>query len=793
MVEEVRVVAQPRPARKSCSNSVQLSKESLGMFENIPVELREFKQWVCWKYEELDEGKLTKEPVTIHGKLASVTDPSTWTDFDTAVANAHKYSGIGFVLTNNDPYAAIDLDDCAGDEKLFEWQQEIFNAFDSYAELSPSGRGLHIIVKGEIPSGRRRNKVEVYSNVRYMTFTGNVYRNAAINNCHDLLNVLWADMGKGRNGQQAVAIEDQPQTDDDDVVIQRAANASNGEKFEALMRGDWKGRYQSQSDADFALIDIIAFYTQNRAQILRIFHLSALGKRGKAYRPDYQESMLLRAFDNLLPPLNLDDLLNSINDAMARKANAPVVEADEPEEDDEPGFDFDVPPGLIGEIAQYIYASSIRPAPAIAVCAALGLMAGICGRAYNTSTGAGLNQYILLLAKTGMGKESMATGIDKLIEASFNAGAVTARDYVGPAEIASQAALIKYMSAGPKSFVSVVGEFGLMLQQLSAGNGNANTLGLRRLYLDLYNKSGHNRQLKPSIYSDRDKNTDIITSPAFTLLGESTPIRFYEALDESMISEGLLPRFTIIEYKGKRPKFNEEAGQVQPSRQLIDQLSSLIAHCSMLNSANSVVTVATTPEADRMLKDFNEECDNKIDASDDTVQVELWNRAHLKALKLASLVAVGSNPHNPMIDRVAAEWALKLVRHDAHSLLARFERGDVGIVSEDSRQIEDMRNVILQVLNREYSEIKGYGISEEMYNDKVIPHVYLMRRLTNMASFKKDRNGAANAIKRIIQVMSDSGFIATLSGNQSAKYVAGHAKVYIIMPTAIEFNKGKRK
>lgn len=69
------------------------------------------------------------------------------------------------------------------------------------------------------------------------------------------------------------------------------------------------------------------------------------------------------------------------------------------------------PPGLIGEIAQYIYDQSPRPHLSISLAGAIAFMAGICGRSYNTYTGAGLNQYILLLASTGMGKEAAAGGI----------------------------------------------------------------------------------------------------------------------------------------------------------------------------------------------------------------------------------------------------------------------------------------------------------------------------------------------------------------------------------------------
>jgi putative DNA primase/helicase len=86
--------------------------------------------------------------------------------------NGHSgYDGIGFIFSPFDPYCGIDLD-YTDDPAKFERQQLIYSNFNSYSELSPSGKGLHIICKGEVPAGRKREKIEVYSSGRYFTFTG---------------------------------------------------------------------------------------------------------------------------------------------------------------------------------------------------------------------------------------------------------------------------------------------------------------------------------------------------------------------------------------------------------------------------------------------------------------------------------------------------------------------------------------------------------------------------------------------------------------------------------------------
>ena len=379
--------------------------------ENIPQEMRIYKQWVCWRFEDADGSKPTKVPYSpLTGKLASVTDPNTWATFEQAahvLTTTNWYNGIGFVLTEADPFAFIDLDDTKGDQTALDRQIKIFNEFDSYAERSPSGSGLHIIVKGALPSGRRRSFIEVYSSARYMTMTGDIYRNAPIKDCGELLNVLWSQMGSGSVAAAVYAgVAEAKETDEE--ILARATAAANGKKFADLYAGNWQDYYQSQSEADFALVDIVAFYSQNRAQISRIFRASGLGQREKAKRNDYVSYMLNKCFDRMLPPVDIDGLRNQLNEAIEAKAKAEqsraMAQSDATQQTPQPVAIpapttnvYSVPPGLVGEIAQFIYAQAPRPVAEIALAGALGLMAGIVGRAYNIS-GTGLNQYVLLLA-----------------------------------------------------------------------------------------------------------------------------------------------------------------------------------------------------------------------------------------------------------------------------------------------------------------------------------------------------------------------------------------------------------
>src|SRR5258706_12665075 len=83
-------------------------------YVNIPDELKQINQWVCWRYEDIGTKRPTKVPYNAkNGNSASVVDAATWTSFDKCVEAASNYSGIGFVFSTNDPYSFIDLDDAS--------------------------------------------------------------------------------------------------------------------------------------------------------------------------------------------------------------------------------------------------------------------------------------------------------------------------------------------------------------------------------------------------------------------------------------------------------------------------------------------------------------------------------------------------------------------------------------------------------------------------------------------------------------------------------------------------------
>ena len=290
-------------------------------FERIPAELRAFPQWVAWRYVDRGGPKPSKLPFSPRtGKVASVTDATTWATFNESVAalDNGSFDGIGFVFTDADPFTGIDLDDCHGDAEAKAVQDRIFDAFPSYAELSPSGNGLHIIVKGRV-RGSRRGHVEVYSNERFFTMTGNVYRDAPIIEGGAALDTLMAQIARDKPSGFVASPLYQASTETDEAVFNRAATATKGDKFARLWNGNGSDLVgdTSGSAIDQALVNMLAFWTKDPAQIERLWLTSPQGQRAKTQqRADYRRSTIERAFDRDLTTLDFSHLFKAPTDEL---------------------------------------------------------------------------------------------------------------------------------------------------------------------------------------------------------------------------------------------------------------------------------------------------------------------------------------------------------------------------------------------------------------------------------------------------------------------------------------------
>lgn len=141
------------------------------MYERIPQELREKRCWVnVWNTSKVPMQSTVR-------KAASSSDPNTWSTFEDAVSAVGQgvYDGIGYVFCD-DGLVGIDIDDGFTDGLLNPLAADIIGHCQSYTEKSRSGRGVHILVRGELPFKGKNNRaaVEIYKSNRYFIMTGEV-------------------------------------------------------------------------------------------------------------------------------------------------------------------------------------------------------------------------------------------------------------------------------------------------------------------------------------------------------------------------------------------------------------------------------------------------------------------------------------------------------------------------------------------------------------------------------------------------------------------------------------------
>lgn len=282
------------------------------MYENIPQELKKLNQWVCWKAEKRN-GKISKVPMNPKtGGYAMSNNPATWTDYNTALKVSENFSGIGFMFGNG--IFGIDIDDVDEDIKKYKNDDEdnivseFIHSLGSYAEYSPSGNGIHIICKGTLPpGGRRKANIEMYSEGRFFTMTGNIASEYTdIVDCTEPIKYLHAKYIETPVVQSSTP----SQLDlDEQKIIELAIKSKQGQAFSTLYNGFWDGLYPSQSEADLAFANMLAFWTaKDKSKMNAIFRKSGLyrpkwdSKRGERTYGDYILDVAIRDCREVFTP-----------------------------------------------------------------------------------------------------------------------------------------------------------------------------------------------------------------------------------------------------------------------------------------------------------------------------------------------------------------------------------------------------------------------------------------------------------------------------------------------------------
>lgn len=745
-------------------------------FDRIPEEFKQCANWLLWKYELVDS-RWTKVPYTATNGRASSTDPKTWTSFDNALftfESIGSFDGLGFAIGDSG-LTCIDVD------HLSEWDwkaplEPVSN--DCYAEMSPSGDGLHIWVKAEKPNKKCKSKtfhnsmIEIYNSDRFITMTG-ANGDGVITECQSQFNEAFKDLFFPQVKEAHLNVCDlvTPLSMDDEQIISRICNEnSKGRQNFITLHNFGVPQGEDASAADQGYVNKLAFYTRDAAQIERIWLSSVIGKREKTQkRQDYRDRTITLA---------LSDVATHQSGAV-QLPSTPVVNKVEPRSSDPFGLlcvDITKPHGILGDMCKSMSDSAHRklaeayPLYGLQTLAMIAMKAGI-----RSFTGSKLNLITLLIAPTASGKEHGQSFFD---------------------EIAAQLGLSKYTFNKPRSDKDLITNmvetegmcsYGIdeahgLFEAMNSKNAQSYQVAMGAEMLTMATKanyvlSGNHRREFALQYETRlsrlqssleklegdDKETEYkkrnfeakidqytraldsiengFKHPLINMAMASTPEKIDRVVSSETIESGLMGRSLVVRADEERAELN-----LSPSSSLCSA-----ATIGDLNSALELTgNVSISSDAKKLYEDVVLHYD-RTQRNHRTLG-GLFARVGDRAMTIASLLAVTSGEVTK--DDMKYAFALCL-RHieDCRFLLVKANAVETG----------DYDTKLLEVKERVLKFCTSMGLSRSKLKDKVCRPKEIVK-LNRLAESQNRPTIYSDAIN---QLMSDG--LITLEGERFRK------------------------
>ncbi len=486
------------------------------------------KQWICWRPVPRDGGKVDKIPIDPQTlRAAKTNDKTTWTDFKTAVASAKANSlGLGFVFSETDTFCGIDLDDCFENGRPVDWAQNLVEQMGSYAEVTPSGKGLHIIAMGELRGKRRRKgQVEAYQTGRFFTVTG--ARLTDINYVAENQDGIDQFYQTHFDEPEPVPVAP-PKPEPVSTPTHTENNILNGLKsisaFERLFNGDM-GTYPSQSEADLALCSMIARRTDDPQMIDEIFRQSRL------YRDKWDQLRGAQTYGGITIGKALEGAPAIPTIGISTRDMDVEIEQYKP-------FPMDIMGGLAGDFAM-AQSQCVEAPPEFLYMAFLTCLGSILSGRATIAMGWEIQPrlYVLILGETAEGRKSTAL---KIVTNFF-------KDAFREDEPASLNSSWGFGSAeGLQKALSENNNLLLCLDEFKAFVSKASIKGsvLLPAVTQLFESNSYENQTKTTHLKIQDAH--------FSLLAASTIDTYERTWDASFSDIGFLNRLFLIVGKSER-------------------------------------------------------------------------------------------------------------------------------------------------------------------------------------------------------------------------------------------------
>lgn len=526
--------------------------------ENIPRELKAFPNWVCWRYTTKENGEQTKTPVTPRYPYAnaSSTNPANWGTYSEALAcmtqqrlgdiTSVELAGIGFVFTKEAGYIGVDLDDCLDERGWLAHNEHLWvHLLDSYTEVSPSGKGVKIIFKGQLPEGLERRSFGgngIYDSERFFTVTGNVYdtfstiTSPPASRIGSLCKEWFPEKVRG-----AATWAAQGETLTDGEVLAIAARAANAGTFNALYRGAWSIDYSSQSEADAALCTLLAFYAgPNHAQVDRLFRSSGLmrdkwdeARGGLTYGEKTVEHVIDNMEEFYTPRVRAAQPLIALADESLNDSEEPTVQPtnEKPWQKYIAGYPAAAPaelPEYLRLVVEHLYPLGACFTSDWLEMSSLGFLSSLFGsRKFENLP---LNLWTLAISQPGSGKSVVGDELDALMHGiEYKLGKQILKYTSGSAQ-----GLVRRLAGNKKTVLAYFSEWSGFAKSMEQDHSS----NMREVLMDLYDGR--------DIYHQLAQETIDVKEPLLALNGLTTPASWVENTDSKDQGTGFYSRFMII-------------------------------------------------------------------------------------------------------------------------------------------------------------------------------------------------------------------------------------------------------
>jgi hypothetical protein len=212
------------------------------------------------------------------------------------------------------------------------------------------------------------------------------------------------------------------------------------------------------------------------------------------------------------------------------------------------GVNWTRPDGLLGQMADWILATSPYPNRPLAVAASVAVLSAVCGRRFYSPTKSALNVYIACLAGTAVGKDRPLKSIPAILHSAQLA-------HLSRSAKAFSVSGLEQLVAEAPACVATIDEFATnLLGRISRRGASSHETTMKSLLQELWSRAQEDAPFQTTRYAvpkmkdprfDLAEPTTQIQSPSFTLFGVSTPQAFYEALTAGNIEDGFMNRFLI--------------------------------------------------------------------------------------------------------------------------------------------------------------------------------------------------------------------------------------------------------